>query len=107
MTFPLVLLIIEIPPTDKNRHPFSGAFLRGREGTRAARAEGEGKRGRKQIARRSCEGEARCLAEGAPQGFRQIPTVSPKARIRAHLALFLPDSAFGHLRLSKLPHPHI
>ena len=44
--------------------------------TRTTRAEREGKRGRKQIARRSCEGEARRLAEGAPQGFRQIPTVS-------------------------------
>ena len=38
---------------------------------------------RETTARRSCEGEARRLAEGTPQGCRQIPTVSTKALILA------------------------
>ena len=34
-------------------------------------------------------------------------TLSAKPRIRAHLAPFLYDSDFGHLRFGKLPCPHI
>ena len=62
-------------------------------------ARRRGRKKRKKTNRASfVRGRSRCLAEGTPQGCRQIPTVSPKARIRAHLALFLPDSDFGHLR---------
>ena len=91
----------------RKRHPFSGAFLRGREGRepRAPKGKEKEEENKSRVVRARAKPDA--LPRGPPQGFRQIPTVSAKARIRAHLALFLPDSDFGHLRLSKLPHPHI
>ena len=58
--------------------PILGCLFAWRRRTRTTRAEREEKRGGEAIARCSCEGSARRLAEGAPSGFRQNPFISTK-----------------------------